>query len=129
VELPQPQPSGSSLASGTSVLATPKSGQHSRLYPDLEALNMTPHSRPSVHSHIARLKNHKVIQEIADDMQVTFSTDMLKKEIKKNPSLLSLCLHGIIPIVDNRVNEQNEDEEVLDNINIIGSENVEETRE
>jgi hypothetical protein len=54
-QLPQPQPSGSSLASGTSVLATPKSGQHSRLYPDLEALNMSPHSRPSVHSHIARL--------------------------------------------------------------------------
>jgi hypothetical protein len=126
VELPQP--SGSSLASGSNVLATPKAGQHSRLYPDLEALNMTPHSRPSVHSHIARLKNHKVIQEIADDMQVSFSTDMLKKEMKKNPSLLSLCLHGIIPIVDNRVNEEDEDEEVFDNINI-GNENVEETRE
>ena len=122
------QPSGSSLASGSNVLTTPRAGQHSRLYPDLEALNLTPHSRPSVHSHIARLKNHKVIQEIADDMRISFSTDMLKKEMKKNPSLLSLCLHGIIPIVDNRVNEENEDEEVLDNINI-GSENVEETRE
>jgi hypothetical protein len=129
VELPQPQPSlqqGLSLTSDTSAHATPRSGPHSRLYPDLEALNMT-NSRPSVQGNIARLKNHKIIQEIADDMQVTFDTDMLKKEIKKNPSLLSLCLHGIIPIVDNRVHEQDEDEEVLDNI--IESENVDETRE
>ena len=128
VALPQPQPSLQqelSLTSDTSAHETPRSGQR-RLYPDLEALNMT-NSRPSVQGPIARLKNHRIIQDIAEDMQVNFDTDMLKKELKKNASLCYMMLHGIIPLIDKRVQEQDEIEEVIDNI--IESENVDETRE
>jgi hypothetical protein len=132
VALPPPQPSLLSLQTTTSVASaheTPRSRPR-RLYPDLEDLNLT-NSRPSVQGPIARLgtKNHRIIQDIAEDMEVNFDTDMLKKELKKNASLCYIMLHGIIPLIDKRVQEQDEIEEVTDNI--IESENVDEnsTRE
>jgi hypothetical protein len=135
VALPPPQPSlhqDLSLQTSTSVASaheTPRSRPR-RLYPDLEDLNLTT-SRPSVQGPIARLgtKNHRIIQDLAEEMEVKFDTDMLKKELKKNTSLYYMMMHGVIPLIDKRVQEQDETEEVTDNI--LDSENVDEnsTRE
>ena len=135
VAQPPPQPSlhqDLSLQTSTSVASaheTPRSRPR-RLYPDLEDLNLTT-SRPSVQGPIARLgtKNHRIIQDVAAEMEVTFDTDMLKKELKKNTSLYYMMLHGVIPLIDKRVQEQDQTEEVTNNI--LDSDNVEEnsTRE
>jgi hypothetical protein len=144
VALPPPQPSlhqpslqALSLQTSTSVASaheTPRSHEQfrpvRRLYPDLEDLNLTT-SRPSVQGPIARLgtKNHRIIQDVAEEMEVKFDTDMLKKELKKNTSLYYMMLHGVIPLIDKRVQEQDQTEEVTNNI--LDSENVDEnsTRE
>jgi hypothetical protein len=57
-----------------------------RLLPDLE--NLVPTSRPSIQGSVARLdylttarltNNHRIIQDVATEMEVTFDTDMLSK--------------------------------------------------
>jgi hypothetical protein len=138
VPLPPPQPSlhqpslqALSLQTSSSVDSThetPRSheqfGPVRRLYPDLEHLIT---SRPSIQGSVARLgtKNHRIIQDVAAEMEVTFDTDMLKKELKKNTSLYYMMLHGVIPLIDKRVQlstEQDQTEEVTNNL--LDSDNV-----
>jgi hypothetical protein len=144
VPLPPPQPlslQALSLQTSSSVdntHETPRSreqfGPARRLYPDLE--HLIPTSRPSIQGSVARLdylttarltKNHRIIQDVATEMEVTFDTDMLKKELKKNTSLYYMMLHGVIPLTDKRVQLSTEPDQTEGVTNdLLESDNIEE---
>ena len=87
-----------------------------RLNPEMEPL--VPSSRPSIQGSVACLdylttarltKNHRIIQDIATEMEVTFDTYMLSEIFAantwntKNAGMLNLVLHGVISLDDKRV--------------------------